>query len=339
MIKNLITVGGLAFGLFHPVGLLARPVPPAPAISDLLSAPVVLIGNAHDVSAVPEQSPKISATIDVKTVLKGPLLQGRIQIDGLIKPTNPDDSLVIQTLIPDHIYVFFLEPNVEGHFIGVNTHEFAIEIQHLPAAAIDGLEPEEALRSIGRENTQASKWCQLLVDLYDPARDRAYFLEKTADSNFVLRGYSVLALCAETDTNAVVYENAVRYLQTVAGLDDMWPLRRKIARSLKDVMMPRKLPGQILAQWLTNNVPELQEVALEVVRSRKDVTLASTVLTVMENSSDRTLQYECIKTLSAISGRSGPSYKTFMEDAESIMEQERRHISGSTSSPRIPSTE
>ena len=245
----------------------------------------------------------------------------------------------MQTLVPERTYVFFLKPNEAQRFVGVNPHEFALEIQHPASADVHGLPPETGLRLIARANTQSPRWCQLLVELYDAVQDESYFSDKLADSNVVLRGYSIVALCSQAGTNALIHENAVAYLQMVATREDLWPLRRKIAKCLKEAMGHGQLPKQVLGQWLQSSVPELQEAALEVLRVRKDPAFVDGIVILMENTADRRLQYECIKALSAIDGRSGPSYRAFMENAENIVTEERQRASRRTSPPVTPPAE
>ncbi len=268
------------------------------------------------------------ASVVVEWVIRGDNPGQRAAVKHLLRPSNTSTYIGRQVLIGERAYVFFLSPRESaGEFAPIDPGEFALEIESLPEEQGQGESVLGHLRTIARRNIDtaresvATRWFAFLGEHYDVDEDVQFCWERTRDTRLGVRGSALAILCEHSPGAKSLYPRAIEFLKETSQIERLWQFRRRISRQLPKVLEKGRVTRQILKAWLASGVPELQEVALGLVMTRRDAALAGEVAELMVRTGSRQMQYDCVQALCVMEGKRGPSYQEFRKSPDRYMKQ------------------
>lgn len=307
--------------------------------ADLIRAPLIVVGKIETLAPervdilsgeAPIRVTILRSSIVVQDVLKGASPGSVISLGGLVKPVNPNTYLRRQLVDVDRLYVFFLFPeDAQDLFHPIDPTEFAIEIEHLPTSQPEGMSTRERLRSIAKLNIDsagesvAERWFEFLGEQFDSALDSRFCLDRTDDPRMRIRGSALAVLCEQNPGAPSLYPKALGFLRETSTVEDLWPWRRRISQSVAATLGEPGVTADRIREWLESDVRELQEVALRIVSETREASVSGDIVSLLIRTENRHIQYDCIKALSRIRDRIGPSYKEFMEAPNRILDEWR----------------
>ena len=304
-----------------------------PPAAELLKAPRILMGKVEalryrgtDILPLwgPMEVEVHDASVVTRQVMRGENPGKAFLIKGLAVPTDPETFIGRQTLQRGSIYVFFLSSgDAANELLPIDPDEFAIETVEVPEDRKRD-PPREALRRVAKFNIDHAghpgmeRWFDLLAQLYDREEDLEFLLRKTEDARPHVCGNALAVLCERNPDLPSLYAKAMRYVEVSASIGDLWSYRRRISQSLPQVVGEDKLTREVLEEWLSSDVAELQEVALGMVGDKR---LTNEIVSLMRRTKNRNTQYDCIRALSAMWAKQGPGYREFMAKPDHYVNQ------------------
>lgn len=299
------------------------------AAKELLRAPTIVVGKVEALSyegkdtlerGAPIEVEVFHVSIIVQKVLKGEDAGKAVVLKHLLRPSNPNTYIGRQFLEVDKIYIFFLSPTIaQDEFEPINPSEFALEIDSLPKEYKKGESAVQQLRGIAKANIDsareslAERWFGFLGELYDAKEDFRFCMDRTSDPRLRIRGSALAVLCEHSPAAPLLYSKSMKFVKETSEMEELWSWRRRISKCLPGTLGEKDLTTEKLKEWIESDVRELQEVALGIVMEKRDASLVDEIVGLMVRTRNRDIQYDCVKALSAVSDRRGPSYREFMK--------------------------
>jgi hypothetical protein len=172
----------------------------------------------------------------------------------------------------------------------------------------------------------AAKWLVFLSGMYKPEDDLNDLLALMEDPRFRLRGIALVMLCEYHSKTDALYSYAFKYLRQSAERDGRGGLTYgavtyAISASLPRILGKDGITSERLREWLPINSFHLQRLALEIIIKRGDKSLSKDVSSLLTTTKSKDLQYECIRALSAITGKKLTPYWEFIAKPEETIKE------------------
>jgi hypothetical protein len=285
----------------------------------LLKASVIVIGQIDGMTNVGNSVIKdtirrhgdipanvLEIDVNLGQAIKG-TLQTKIKVGGLLMPVDIDSfGYVCDNQIPnpspEKRYVFFLSQGKnDSEYVPVSPKEFAVEIEH--GSSEKATSPLEALRAIAKANVDGSnyvlavRWAEFLSGLHD---DFSYWTNKTHDPQILIRSTAYATLVQDFPQTPGLRSDLVKCLSdpVIPNDDsDVWMADYSFISSLSKLSAHDPLTGEEIRSLLGSGNRNVTEMALTLIRRKKDVSMAADVVHLMTTSKNRDVQYFCIQTL------------------------------------------
>lgn len=330
---------------------LAHSIETLPRAKKLLGAPTILVGHVEALHHTgrevlrPNSIPVnvFNASISVRYIIRGDEHGEGIVVRRLLKAVNPFTSIDRQELRQGKYYVFFLSAGTDaGEFAPFHPGFFALDTVEQAGLKQEDEAPMEALRRIAKlsiENVARAqvgmrlaaveyttlvamdKWFDVLAVLYDREKDLEFLLRMTEDASPYAPGNALALLCERDPEHPSLYAKAMIYVKDTSGTGNLGSYHRSISKSLPAVVGEEKLTRDELKKWLSIEVRNLQEVALAIVKERRDRSMSDAVVRLMRRAKNRRIQYNCIRALCAMWGKRGPGYRTFVANRDQYINE------------------
>jgi hypothetical protein len=282
--------------------------------SGLLKASLIVVGQVNSIIHTNDSTLMRSgnplavhvsvASINVLQVLKGEQIE-MVQIGKILNSTNSEDDVKLQGLELNKSYVLFLKKSADMEFVPISPYQFAIELEILPQPISSNSATEEVLHHIARDNVAATNssiaesWGQFLQGLYHKD-DLVFWTNRINDNRIAIRTIAIETLVENAPKTPSLYLEVMKLLD--GGTVFYNPIVRHHLLELVPKMATTNEPSMVdLESWISKS-EEFQKLALGCIQETKNVRLIPDVVYLMTTSKDRDIQYDCIKTLAAITG-------------------------------------
>lgn len=325
-------IWSIAITCFLACESLARPLDAAATKirpSELLAAPQIILGQVIDVREVRKDFVRRGTPIEVmvsEAVVKVDLtIRGHgsntVQILNLLAPVNPASYFGYQILAVSKRYVFFLSPaHAAGSFEAISPYRFGLEVEQVHLQPI--ADSKEAIREIAVANSESTNrfiadvWVDFLEGIYDKDKDLRFWMARAQDSRLKMKGKALVVLVENSAEIPGLYTNVLNFLNDTASLPTQGQARNRLSELLSKLCPGGEPKAEDFRVWLSSAAKEPKKAALALIRTRIETRLVPNIVELMKRSEDWEIQYECLKTLSALKDVPLISYPEFLKRRE-----------------------
>lgn len=235
---------------------------------------------------------------------------------------------------PGYQCVLFLSHDKKTfEYAPVSQEEFAIQLERDPSEKAGST--LDRLRAIAIANVEATnyglavRWARFLRDLHDDAHnDFSYWTNKTQDARILIRATAYEALLNNFPLTPGLRAEVIKCLSEAnpTNVDqDVWSADQQMITSLSKLFHNEPPKAEEIQSLLDSGDEEVNKMALSLIRSKKDLSMAANVVHLMTGTKNREVQYNCIKTLYVLADNPFViGYPHFLEHPDDYIKEWKR---------------